>query len=57
MLEDLFLGVNTSNGTKTWLDAALLKIMEFDLNFHLILDAPLHFCQKLHVWPLIAPVV
>ena len=39
MLEYIFLGCPYhSNSSKTWLDAALLKRLKFDLTFHLILD-------------------
>ena len=46
-----------SKGTKAWLNVALLKILEFDLNLYLILNVPLYVYQKLHVWPLITPAV
>ena len=38
--------LHCSNGTKTWLDAALIAILEFDLNLHLILDVPRIFPSK-----------
>ena len=49
MLEFLCVCVclHCSNGTKTWLDAALLAILEFDLNLHLILDVPRTFLLKI----------
>ena len=54
-LEDLFMGVHTvqivlkhgtTENTQIWC-----------FNLHLILDVPQHFCQKLHVWSLITPVM
>ena len=49
--------LHCSKGTKAWLNVALLKILEVDLNLYLILDVPLYVYQKLHVWPLITPAV
>ena len=34
-------------GTRTWLDVALLKILEFDFNLCLILDVPRTFLSKI----------
>ena len=38
-------------GTRTWLDVALLKILEFDLNLCLILDATRTFLSKITCVP------
>ena len=46
MLEHLFLGVN---GTKTWLDVALLKKLEFNLNLYLILDVSPYISVKNYI--------
>ena len=57
-LEDLFMGVCTVQMVlkHDWMRHCWKHSNRW-FNLHLILDVPQHFCQKLHVWPLITPVM